>query len=139
MHFARISFPALLVLGLAACSSSSSKSSGPVIDDFGTNDTATVGSIQTTSGTQQAYDIDGKISFHDDSENVTQYKVHVDIPGAVVQDLQQGIPATKSAVNQEFHLYLDQNAPKGKITVTVTIYGASGVASSPASHDVTLQ
>src|SRR5512135_1969408 len=76
MYFARISVIALLATCAAACSSSSNSTpSAPVIDDFTLPDTATVATVQTTSGSQQAYDMKGTISFHDDKESVTSYKL----------------------------------------------------------------
>lgn len=135
--FIAVSFVGLL----AGCSSSSGASSPglPVIDDLTLPDTATVATVQTSSGAQQAYDIKGSISFHDDKESVTQYKIHIDIPGVTVPDLTQGVPATAKSTDQQFEILLDQSAPKGPADITITLYGASGAASDPSKKTVTLQ
>lgn len=141
MYFTRFSKDLSVVafVGLlAGCSSSSSGPAAPVIDSFSVSPTATVGPVPNS--TQQAYVISGKISFHDDSENVTQYSVHVDLTGAVVPDGQpQGVPATKSATDLPFELYLDSSAPKGDAKITVTLYGASGAKTASSPQTSTLQ
>lgn len=141
MHFARISFPALLVLGLAACSSSSSSPpAGPVIDDFQISDTATVGTSTLNGQQVTGYDMKGTISFHDDSVAVSGFLIHLDVPGVATQDEELDLAQpVKQLTNQPFEFVLDQSAPKGKITVSVKLKDTSGAYSSPASHDVTLQ
>jgi hypothetical protein len=122
---------ALLAIAAGACSSSSSGPDAPVIDNLTMPDTATVGTFQG----QAAYDLKGTISFHDDSENVTSFLVHID--GA--PDNPTGIPATKSETGLAVELGIGATAPKGPLNYTVTLYGASGKASTPLQKTVTLQ
>ena len=137
-RFSKSFFAVALIGSLAGCSSSSSGPAAPVIDSFSVSPTATVGPIPNS--TSQGYVIGGKISFHDDSENVTQYSVHVDLTGAIVPDsAPQGVPATKSATDLPFELYLDSSAPKGDAKITVTLYGASGAKTASSPQTVTLQ
>ena len=131
MHFARIASLVGFAFAISACSSSSSGPAAPVIDSFDMPDTATVG----TFNGQAAYDLKGTISFHDDSEDVTSFLIHID--GS--PDQPTGVPATKSETNLAVELGIGSNAPKGPLNYTLTLYGASGKASLPTQKTVTLQ
>lgn len=124
---------ALFTGAVASCSSSSGGKSAPVIDEL---DAPASVSLNATSGSS-GYDIPCTFKFHDDSEAATSYLVHLDVPAAVVPDQHHDIDP--SAAQQSFDVTLDAATKKGTVTVVLTVYGASGVASDAATKSVTLQ
>ncbi|MEO8874695.1 MAG: hypothetical protein ABI461_03830 [Polyangiaceae bacterium] len=146
MHFARVSSLVLFAFAMSACSSSSSGSNGsPVIDDLDIPTTATVGTIQTSSGSQQAYVLRGTLNFHDDTENVNSFSTHVTSPANVVQDSHVTFPTPPGPINKG-PLQLTLALPPGgpfvagtTIDYQISVTSVSGKISEPISKTVTLQ
>ena len=134
---------ALLAVAVGACSSSSSSKADPVIDNLNMPATASVSTVQTTSGPQQAYEITGTLEYHDDSENVASFQVHVVSPSGFADGQPVAFPtplASKGTVAPVLAIPAGNGLSAGTvINYQVTIQSASGLNSAPSSATLTLQ
>jgi hypothetical protein len=132
----------LLAIAAGACSSSSSKSV-PVIDNLNMPATASVSTVQTTSGPQQAYEITGTLDYHDDSESVVSFQVHVVSPSNFADGKPVDFPqpfASKGTVAPILAIPAGNGLSAGTvINYQITIQSASGLNSAPSSETLTLQ
>ncbi len=135
-------FSFVLLAALAGACSSSSSSSAPVIDSLDIPSTATVGSVTTTTGTEQAYVIQGTLNFHDATESVTSFTAHVTNPANEVADSTVQFPSATANGPIQIQLGLPQGGPfttGAKIDYQISITSVSGKVSTPISESVTLQ
>jgi hypothetical protein len=134
----------LLAVAAGACSSSSS-SSAPVIDSLDIPSTASVSTVTTSSGSQQAYVIEGTLNFHDSTESVNSFTAHVTNPANEVADSTVTFPNPPGPIANgpiKIQLGLPQGGPftsGATIDYQVTITSVSGQVSAPVSETVTLQ
>lgn len=112
-------------LFLAACTVTSGKV--PVIDELSLPAEATLHADGT-------YHVDGTISYHDDDDVVTRFRVQVLNTAAQ-------IPAggSKRAVREPLSLRIAGTAPKGATTITVIALDREANASEAKTATVTLK
>jgi hypothetical protein len=134
----------LLAMAAGACSSSSSKSE-PVIDSFDVPSTVSASTVNTTSGTEQAYVLTGTLNFHDSAENVNSFTAHAINPANTVADSTVTFPNPPGPIANgpiQLQLAIPQGAPfttGAKIDYQISITSVSGISSAPIPESVTLQ
>ncbi|MGH7280227.1 MAG: hypothetical protein ACRELY_01785 [Polyangiaceae bacterium] len=149
MHFTRIASRlvavSLLTLVGACSSSSASNPAGPVVDSLDVPDTVAVSTIQTTSGPQQGYELQGNLNFHDDAEKVNSFTAHVTDPVNTLADAVVEFPNPPGPVSTgplQAILAFPQGGPlvAGKvIKYEITVTSVSGKVSAPLEKTVTLE
>jgi hypothetical protein len=111
---------------LAGCSS---VATAPVIDDLQMPSTATVGS-------DGYFDVNGTISFHDDSGVVNKIRIYIP---AVLQTYEFAAEAGASRATVALQVKFAAATPKGAIEYDVSLLDATGVPSEARKQTVILQ